>query len=174
MKKLLLSLILLTGTSMLLFSQEPTKSETQEFIKSKLQYYLFDIYEAPPKAINHKRYFEFDSNCSLIQFNEFDEKDYQGVKHIRTRESIDIADIQDVEIKSNLLIITLKTKSNHNYNQETDVASQKTKVTQDDFFNSHTFQFKQSTDVETIERLTKAFKHLSKLCGNKTNLDLFK
>ena len=156
------------------FSQEPSKSETQEFIKSKLSYYLFDVYRKSSGVSNHKRYFEFDANCKLIILNEYDETNYNGHIHKNIQVTIDIADIVDIVNERGMLTINFKSNSKRDYNQETNTITQTTKVTQNTYVNFHTFVFDSTISPETIDRLVKAFKHLSTLCGNKTNLNLFK
>jgi len=171
MKPKLLLLTLLLAVPTIIFSQEPTKTETQDFIKSKLSYSEFDVFR---NSLNHTRRYEFDANCKLIIYNEFDENSSDRLAHIKTKVTIDVADIADVVEENGMLTVNFKSNSKQDYNLHTNLSTQHTEVTQNTFVNFHTFIFDSLTSQETIARLAKAFKHLSKLCGNKSNFDLFK
>ena len=178
MKKFIVPLVLILLTfcfSMSAFTQQPTKEETENFIKTKLSYYLFKVFrDGKLDVMNVKYYYEFDSNCKLTLRTEYDKSKYNELTHYNIQEIIDVSDIQDVEVKSGMLTLTFNTKSKQNFNRETNKATLATQTTQNSFSNFHTFVFDQFIDGETTERLAKAFKHLSKLCGNKTNFDMFK
>jgi len=175
MKNVLLLISLTFCFSLSGVAQQPTKEETENFIKTKLSFYEFKVFRNGSLGnMNVKYYYEFDSNCKLTLHTEYDHNDYNEVTHHHIREIIDVADLQDLEVRSGMLTLTFNTKSKQNFNQETNASTSVTTTTQNTFSNFHTFVFDDNIDSETIERLIKAFKHLSKLCGNKTSFDMFK
>lgn len=147
-------LIFLLLISLITFSQNATKKETQDWIKEKIELYPFN-----DGKTTYVYNVNFDSSSIII--NEELTLDIGG--HFISKITIPLKNLMQVTFEENISTIWMIFKIRNNKNE---IKRESITMKDIDYISTHQIILQKSIDSEKLRpRLTDAFKHLIKLYG---------